>query len=402
MVEPGRASLATTVTGKFGASKQVSHPATHPPGPVRVRVRVCATFVPVKSLPYCHDPRFGSVSVHWSRVASGGGDVVTGCCTRCTLSTSELHTTNETSCECTYVRVSKHTRRRGTSAATVLSVSTGAGCLASTTKIPASLLALHEAGHRSQRKLLPPSYQQPSLRALHALSSFLLFRLHADLVSVCVCVVNANHRPLLQHEGRKLLAGTMSMTREVKVVLLGDTGVGKSSLVLRFVTEDFKEYSESTIGASFMSKVEVIDGVAYKYQIWDTAGQEKYHSLAPMYYRGAAAAIVVYDITNQLSFEKTQRWIEELQRHGPENIVLVIAGNKADLEDKRVVSKEKAKEFADSINGIFLETSAKTGQSVGDAFKGICARLKPLADDDDDDDEADVGGTGGQKKNGCC
>lgn len=193
----------------------------------------------------------------------------------------------------------------------------------------------------------------------------------------------------------------MSSTREVKVVLLGDTGVGKSSLVLRFVTEDFKEYSESTIGASFMSKVEVIDGTAYKYQIWDTAGQEKYHSLAPMYYRGAAAAIIVYDITNVLSFEKTQAWVEELQRHGPENIVLVVAGNKADLEDKRVVGKDKAEAYAKKIGGIFLETSAKTGQSVADAFKGICSRLKPEGDDDDDDDEADIGGTG-TKKQGCC
>lgn len=193
----------------------------------------------------------------------------------------------------------------------------------------------------------------------------------------------------------------MSSTREVKVVLLGDTGVGKSSLVLRFVTKDFKEYSESTIGASFMSKVEVINGIAYKYQIWDTAGQEKYHSLAPMYYRGAAAAIIVYDITNARSFEKTQQWVEELQRHGPDKIVLVVAGNKADLEDKRVVARDKAENFAQEIGGIFLETSAKTGQSVGDAFKGICARL-PSEEDDDDDDDADIGGTGSKPKNGCC
>ena len=193
----------------------------------------------------------------------------------------------------------------------------------------------------------------------------------------------------------------MSVTREVKVVLLGDTGVGKSSLVLRFVTEDFKEYSESTIGASFMSKVEVIDGCAYKYQIWDTAGQEKYHSLAPMYYRGAAAAIIVYDITNELSFEKTKSWVEELQRHGPENIVMAVAGNKADLEDKRVVETERAKAFAENIGGIFLETSAKTGQSVGDAFKGICARLNPEGEEEEDD-EADIGGTGTTKKQGCC
>jgi len=89
--------------------------------------------------------------------------------------------------------------------------------------------------------------------------------------------------------------------REVKVVLLGDTGVGKSSLVLRFVTNNFKPYSESTIGASFMSKMIMVQGKPIKYQIWDTAGQEKYHSLAPMYYRGAAAAIIVYDITRAVS-----------------------------------------------------------------------------------------------------
>ena len=89
--------------------------------------------------------------------------------------------------------------------------------------------------------------------------------------------------------------------REVKVVLLGDTGVGKSSLVLRFVTNNFKPYSESTIGASFMSKMIMVDAKPIKFQIWDTAGQEKYHSLAPMYYRGAAAAVIVYDITRSVS-----------------------------------------------------------------------------------------------------
>ena len=88
--------------------------------------------------------------------------------------------------------------------------------------------------------------------------------------------------------------------REVKVVLLGDSGVGKSSLVLRFVVNDFKPYSEATIGASFFSKLIIANNIPMKFQIWDTAGQEKYHSLAPMYYRGAAAAILVYDITNKV------------------------------------------------------------------------------------------------------
>ena len=93
--------------------------------------------------------------------------------------------------------------------------------------------------------------------------------------------------------------------REVKVVLLGDSGVGKSSLVLRFVTNSFKPYSESTIGASFTTKLITLEEKSIKYQIWDTAGQEKYHSLAPMYYRGAAAAIIVYDITRLVSISFT-------------------------------------------------------------------------------------------------
>ncbi|KAF0699261.1 Aste57867_10161 [Aphanomyces stellatus] len=124
--------------------------------------------------------------------------------------------------------------------------------------------------------------------------------------------------------------------REVKVVLLGDTGVGKSSLVLRFVTNNFRPYSESTIGASFMSKMLLVGDQAIKYQIWDTAGQEKYHSLAPMYYRGAAAAIVVYDITRKQSLVTLKNWVKELKQLGPDNIVIAIAGNKSDLDDKRV------------------------------------------------------------------
>jgi Ras-related protein Rab-22 len=154
--------------------------------------------------------------------------------------------------------------------------------------------------------------------------------------------------------------------REVKVVLLGDAGVGKSSLVLRFVTNSFDKYSESTIGwvctrtfaaafalvaaprltfysprrrASFMSKQIVADGQPIKYQIWDTAGQEKYHSLAPMYYRGAAAAIIVYDITSAQSFQTLKNWVRELQQLGPENIVIAVCGNKSDLEEKRVRSR---------------------------------------------------------------
>ena len=150
----------------------------------------------------------------------------------------------------------------------------------------------------------------------------------------------------------------MSDPREVKVVLLGDTGVGKSSLVLRFVTNSFKAYSESTIGASFMSKIMTIDGNKIKFQIWDTAGQEKYHSLAPMYYRGAAVAIVVYDITRKSSFTTLQNWIKELRQLGPEDIVIVIAANKCDLDDQREVETETARAYARSVAQSGVESGA--------------------------------------------
>lgn len=169
--------------------------------------------------------------------------------------------------------------------------------------------------------------------------------------------------------------GADARAREVKVVLLGDTGVGKSSLVLRFITNEFKPYHESTIGASFMSKLIMVEGSPIKFQIWDTAGQEKYHSLAPMYYKGAAAAIVVYDITNEKTFRTLQDWVAELKAQGPENIVIAVAGNKSDLSDQRQVDTPSAEAYAASIGATFLETSAKTKSNVDEIFLNISNNL---------------------------
>ncbi|KAF4315718.1 hypothetical protein BBO99_00007754 [Phytophthora kernoviae] len=165
-----------------------------------------------------------------------------------------------------------------------------------------------------------------------------------------------------------------SKAREVKVVLLGDTGVGKSSLVLRFVTNNFRPYSESTIGASFMSKMIVVNDTPIKYQIWDTAGQEKYHSLAPMYYRGAAAAIVVYDITR-----------------------------KSDLEEKREVPASQARAYAEEIGALFIETSAKEDTNVSDLFIQISQALPTASAESNALPEiVDPYGGGKKKSGGCC
>lgn len=126
-----------------------------------------------------------------------------------------------------------------------------------------------------------------------------------------------------------------------KLVLLGESAVGKSSLVLRFVKDQFDDYRESTIGAAFLTQTVSLDAnTTVKFEIWDTAGQERYKSLAPMYYRNAHCAVVVYDITQASSLEKAKAWIRELQRQADSNIVIALAGNKTDLESRRQVPTE--------------------------------------------------------------
>merc|ERR1712010_403571 len=192
---------------------------------------------------------------------------------------------------------------------------------------------------------------------------------------------------------------------QFKLVLLGDSAVGKSSLVLRFVRGQFFEYQESTIGAAFLTQNVSLNDYTVKFEIWDTAGQERYHSLAPMYYRGAAAAVVVYDITNAESFARAKSWVKELQRQGSPNIVIALAGNKCDLASKRKVEASEASEYAKDNGLLFMETSAKTALNVEELFKAIAKKLPkdPYREPQDNkvnmaDDSAPEASGGG----GCC
>mmetsp|Transcript_16869 Transcript_16869/g.36516 ORF Transcript_16869/g.36516 Transcript_16869/m.36516 type:complete len:199 (-) Transcript_16869:959-1555(-) len=158
-----------------------------------------------------------------------------------------------------------------------------------------------------------------------------------------------------------------------KLVLLGEMGSGKSSLVLRYVKGQFFDYQASTVGAAFLTKA--VPELNVKFEIWDTAGQERYHSLAPMYYRGAAAAIIVYDITSTDSFNRAKAWVRELQKQGNPNMIMALAGNKADLEASRAVSVEDAQAYAAENGLYFLETSAKTAANVDPLFFEIAKKL---------------------------
>jgi len=167
----------------------------------------------------------------------------------------------------------------------------------------------------------------------------------------------------------------MAETRNFKVVLLGEGCVGKTSLMLRYVQDQFNDKHLTTIQASFLSKKLTVDGVRVNLAIWDTAGQEKFHALGPIYYRDANGALLVYDITDRDSFDRVQIWVKELRKMLGENIVLVIVGNKCDLERQRKVTQEEAEAYASSVGAEHFFTSAKLSKGVKELFLELTKKL---------------------------
>mmetsp|Transcript_19220 Transcript_19220/g.44728 ORF Transcript_19220/g.44728 Transcript_19220/m.44728 type:complete len:228 (+) Transcript_19220:82-765(+) len=166
-------------------------------------------------------------------------------------------------------------------------------------------------------------------------------------------------------------------SRGFKLVLLGDAAVGKSSILMRFLQNKFSDGIETTVGAAFSTKtIEVNESKEVKFEIWDTAGQERFRSLAPMYYRGASAAVVVYDQTNSVTFDRAQEWVRQVMTTSTNpKIVIALAANKMDMAEQRAIPLEAAEAFAKQEGLVFLETSAKTGKNVAKLFEAVALRL---------------------------
>ena len=215
-----------------------------------------------------------------------------------------------------------------------------------------------------------------------------------------------------------------------KYIIVGDPSVGKSNLLMKFAHNKFTDEYQATIGVEFGAKNIEFDNQIYRIQIWDTAGQENFRSITRAYYKNSVCAMVVYDITSISSFQHVQNWIEDIRNQSPKTVLIILVGNKIDLEDKRAVSYDEGNDFAIKNGIIFAETSAKTGDGIEEIFlksakdivkkmndnyydltseicgikkgntkKNSSKNVKPFEDNNID---LKVGGKNNSDKKGCC
>ena len=160
-----------------------------------------------------------------------------------------------------------------------------------------------------------------------------------------------------------------------KLILIGDSYVGKSNILLKYLKNQFNENSKTTIGVEFGTKNIIINNKRIKIQIWDTAGQERYRSITSAYYKGAKGALIVYDITRKNTFDNIDKWITDLKLNGDKNICIIILGNKSDLIDKREINKNDGIKKAEMYKTAFLETSALNGDNISKAFDELIEQI---------------------------
>lgn len=161
----------------------------------------------------------------------------------------------------------------------------------------------------------------------------------------------------------------------VKIVIVGDSGVGKSNILSRFVQNEFSNDCRATVGVELSTKSYSINGKIIKLHLWDTAGQERFKSITSAYYKGAKGAMIVYDITNKESFSHLDKWLKEINELGGKGINVIICGNKSDLEENREVSKEEGIEKGKSNNLSFMETSALNSSNIEEAFQMLLVEI---------------------------
>ena len=180
-----------------------------------------------------------------------------------------------------------------------------------------------------------------------------------------------------------------------KIIIVGDSGVGKSNILGRYINNEFKQDTKSTVGVEFASKKVTVNDVNIKLQIWDTAGQERYRSITSAYYKGSKGCFIVYDITSSQSFENIEKWYEEISKTGDKSLSIILIGNKCDLEDERKVTIEMGENKARDINCPFFETSALNNIRIEEVFQKMAENIynrfkNEKNQDEDDDDDYDI------------
>lgn len=167
----------------------------------------------------------------------------------------------------------------------------------------------------------------------------------------------------------------ISPLAKYKLVFLGDQGVGKTSIITRFMYDSFDKNYQATIGIDFLSKTMYLEDRTVRLQLWDTAGQERFRSLIPSYIRDSSVAVIVYDITNRASFLNTSKWIEDVRNERASDVIIILVGNKTDLSEKRQVSVEEGEDRANKESIMFIESSAKAGFNIKALFRKLATAL---------------------------